>query len=375
MNIPIRFLEEVWNKENHAVLFELVPKEPLALLNLINLYKAFVPDLRFDATGQHWSAVGHHCGRALDIPPTGRAVRLEGSCDLADWDVANFCRLVRVPEARFNKMLCPAPGEIRLRSVWRAEGTAVLLFPALSLPGWITWRRSIEALQYLRPLLTFQLLANRWAIEKPELEEGYSVKTETAAVNAALRIAELDGALDVIGHSAGGTLALDFALTYPKQIHSLTLIEPGAAWVLRPYNDQIKAVIEERMAAYSGTITPERYASFLRRTLGPGYEPHESQFWPWLCLYRNNMRYRPALYEHVDDPLRLEAARFPVLLIRGQLSDYYHREIIRVLQTRLPNARTVELPGGHSPHQGQGHSLFIELLREFHRAARHGRLC
>lgn len=82
-------------------------------------------------------------------------------------------------------------------------------------------------------VLTFQLLANRWGFMRREPPADYSVRLETRAIQRALREAEIPGPMDLVGHSAGGTLALDFALEHAERVRSLTLIEPAALWVLR----------------------------------------------------------------------------------------------------------------------------------------------
>lgn len=247
-----------------------------------------------------------------------------------------------------------------------STGAPLMLFPAFSLPGWITWERAISRLKGC--IVTFELLATKWALEDYEPAEPYRLKLETETISASLRSAQIRQPFDVVGHSAGGTIALDFALDYPAAIRSLTLIEPGPLWVLERTGNldtELIANIEKRKMYYSKSISSADYAEFLRWTMGGGYEPHASPHWSDLCRYRANMRFRTALYSHRDDPSRIRDAVFPVLLIMGSQSDRYHRKIVEVLQLLFKNAKTVEMPGGHAPHTLGGLDVFLDVLAAF----------
>lgn len=223
----------------------------------------------------------------------------------------------------------------------------------------------IDVLQWRAPVVTFQMLGNRWSLERDSTPENYSLELETHAAFKAIRDAGVTGPLDLVGHSVGGALALNFALDHPEHVRSLTLIEPTAPWVIQPHSANISQFIQERIDSYQGQITPERYGAFLRKAMGPKYEPGRSRFWPSMCLYRNNMNYRPAFYNHSDDPCRLEATRFPVLLIAGSESLPFHHEIVEGLQNKLPKSELIVMPGNHAPHYGQGKDAFTSNLVRF----------
>jgi pimeloyl-ACP methyl ester carboxylesterase len=165
-------------------------------------------------------------------------------------------------------------------------------------------------------------------------------------------------------------LALDFAMDHPEQVRSLTLIEPGLAWLLAAtgsIDSALKRVIRHRMSCYAMPLTRARYARFLRETYGEeGYDPRRSPRWRMMCAYMGNMRFRSALFAHVDRAERLAAFRCPVLLIQGRNSDPFHRAVMSALRARMPGARFVEMPGGHVPHYGAGVVPFLRLLEELH---------
>lgn len=263
-----------------------------------------------------------------------------------------------------------AEDAIRLSGNPNGGGVPLVLFPTLTLPGWITWKRLIEILGFQRPVLTFQLLSNRMAFMGCEPPVGYSLRWETRALGNALRNAGVVGPMDLVGHSAGGTLALDFALEDVERVSSLTLIEPSAPWVLREAGvfERFRDQVGERIEACAADMTEVDYAAFLQGTLNtPGYDPLNSTRWPLLWAYRGNVRFRPSLYSHCDDLERVRSAEFPVLLVTGRESDELHRATIEVLASAFRDSRTIELPGGHAPHYWEGLPTFVNALERFHR--------
>jgi pimeloyl-ACP methyl ester carboxylesterase len=250
-----------------------------------------------------------------------------------------------------------------------AEDVPLILFPTLTLPGWVTWKRFLDAIGDSRPVLTFQLFANLWAYRGFDVPSGYCFSWETLAVERALREARMRGPLDLVGHSAGGALALDFALGGGGRVRSLTLIEPATPWVLRSAGafDRFEGFLRERIRACSSEMTEDEYAAFLQDTLNtPGYDPRRSSHWPLLWAYRQNVRFRPYLYAHPDSLTRVRDAEFPVLLISGASSDEFHRAIVEILQSNFPSCRAIELPGGHAPHYWDGMPAFLDELERFH---------
>ena len=65
------------------------------------------------------------------------------------------------------------------------------------------------------------------------LPPGYSVKMESAAVARSIDRLGTTAAFDLVGHSLGALVALDFALDHPDRVRTLILAEPPApaiAW-------------------------------------------------------------------------------------------------------------------------------------------------
>jgi pimeloyl-ACP methyl ester carboxylesterase len=218
--------------------------------------------------------------------------------------------------------------------------------------------------------VTFQLLGNRWALEGHARIEDYSVRKETLAIEACFEKAQLSGPYDVVAHSAGGCFALDFALRNPSSIRSLTLIEPSLAWVLRDagaLDADLRDYIARRMKHYHTGITEKQYARFILETMAinTSVDPRKSPYWPDVAAYRENMKFRPALYKHRDRVGRLKDIRFPVLLVGGRNSDRFHQRTIETLESLIPRSRSIVMRGGHAPHLGRGLVPFMRHLSRF----------
>jgi pimeloyl-ACP methyl ester carboxylesterase len=392
-------VEEVWNKDDHSRVNRLLNEEcvfvdagrsarpaPLRLVDLVNTYKAFVPDLTLRISRQtpegsrlktDWEGTGRHFGMVNGLPPTGRQITLGGQI-VTDarkggrvvkgvWDRSSLLRQVGVSSSDENRLRAPRDKELVMRARYDADGVPLLLFPTMSLPGWLTWKRVSDALTGRTPVITFQMFATRRAFEHVA-EKGYRLERENDLLRDTLGLHGMTGPYDIVGHSIGGLLALHFALTSPELTRSMTLIEPGLPWLLAAtgsLDDEISNALSWRRTFYR-RISPERYARFLQQTYREeGYDPKRSPRWPLLCAYRGNMAYRESVLRHRDQPKRLRSLRCPVLLIQGSSSDPFHHAVIRQLRASIPHASFVEMSGGHAPHYGAGTATFISHLTRF----------
>jgi pimeloyl-ACP methyl ester carboxylesterase len=207
------------------------------------------------------------------------------------------------------------------------------------------------------------------------LPGGYSIRTESAAMARTLDRLKIDRPIDLVGHSFGALVALDYALDHPHRIRTLTLAEPPAFWVVPP------AELRES--------TDMRTMYELTRELTPGRMPTDDQLARFRCALgtcverpmrddtpasrdwekrRGALRGLSAVAEHTDDPERLKTLRRPVLIVTGAETVSFHRRIDDVLASRLPIVERVELPGGHSA-PASAPEAFIRELRAF--LARH----
>jgi pimeloyl-ACP methyl ester carboxylesterase len=207
------------------------------------------------------------------------------------------------------------------------------------------------------------------------LPGGYSIRTESAAMARALDRLKIDTPFDLVGHSLGALVALDYALDHPQRIRSLALMEPPAFWVVPP--------AELRESQDMRTMYD------LTRELGPDRSPTDDQLLRFRCALgacverpprrgeagwddwerrRSALRGLAVVAEHADDPDRLNRFRRPVLIMTGAQTVSFHRRINDLLASHFPMVERVELPGGHSS-PSSAPDAFVEALKAF--LARH----
>lgn len=179
---------------------------------------------------------------------------------------------------------------------------------------------------------------------------------EVQEVSAAMALGVLpDGAVDLIGHSFGATVALRLAVEHPDRVRSLTLIEPVFFKAGVEGDADAKARLMEDFAPFDKAWSAGDRAEAARVFLGLwGGGP------PWEALsaaQRDRLSAQihlvpaanPALFDDVGQILpRLSALDLPVLLLEGSESHWVIPRISEGLQARLPQARRVVIDGaGH----------------------------
>lgn len=226
------------------------------------------------------------------------------------------------------------------------------------LTGWRSWEPHEARLSETRRVTRVQPVSVQYGLEDRPLPEGYSVGLESRALQAALADDEQARPLDLLGWSYGAVIALDFALSRPDRVRTLTLIEPPAFWVVgetgRLDADAARVLNNDR-ARYAGMtneVTEEELEDFiLQNGLGAhGKRPRELPNWPVLVQHRRSLRSLMAVMDHADTKDRLESFRRPVLLVKGTGSTRLLHLVIDGLSSTLPRAQVVELLGGHAPH-------------------------
>lgn len=181
-----------------------------------------------------------------------------------------------------------------------------------------------------------------------------------ACTHDAITMAETLGqgrAIDLVGHSFGGTVALRIAATRPELVRSLTLIEPVFFAAARAAHDpdwdafiadhrqfgdlvatgQLTEAARQFHAIWGGgepfDALPERMQGYMADRIRLITAP-----WPVV------LEDAPGLLE----PGRLEAIRAPVLLVEGYLSPDIVGAVNTALAKRLAHVTRVTVPGaGH----------------------------
>jgi pimeloyl-ACP methyl ester carboxylesterase len=149
----------------------------------------------------------------------------------------------------------------------------------------------------------------------------------------------------VVGHSLGGAVALELALTYP--LAGLILINTGARLrvmpgILAAMRDAVESGIPAPMVGYS--FQPETDPEIVRRTVGVEQDvPPESALADWqACM----------AFDRTADLGRLSV---PTLVCAGGRDLLTPPKYSELLAARIPGARLALLPEG-------GHMMPVEQL-------------
>src|SRR5712691_7910162 len=237
------------------------------------------------------------------------------------------------------------------------EGEPLLLIEGLGQSMW-AWREQVPVFARRYRTIAFD---TRGTGRSPVPDEPYGID-ELADDAADI----LDGRpAQVVGLSMGGYVALTLALAQPELVRSLALVATGAGGpdrVSRPKDvrDAYAAAIGLPFDEYGRRTTP--------LTFSPGWTERNSERFEEILAARLE---HPTPEKTLDAHLQAcygfyarecEAERIdaPTLVLHGDADVIVPVENGRMLASRLPNARYVELPG-------RGHNLLLEDPATFNR--------
>jgi pimeloyl-ACP methyl ester carboxylesterase len=235
----------------------------------------------------------------------------------------------------------------------KGRGEPILLVPG-GLSGWLSWIPHAERLSKERMVVRVQLRSVELAEAGKPFPEDYGVPTEREALRATANELGLDS-FDLAGWSHGGLVSLAFALEYPDRVRILTLIEPGAFWILRETGHAPDALAgaEADDRSFAGReISVDDLKDFLVRAgLGqPGDDFESLPSWPVWSRNRQVLSIFGTLWDHADSLERLRSLDVPVLAVRGTDTAELEATVVDNLAATVPRGRLLELPGGHACH-------------------------
>lgn len=210
--------------------------------------------------------------------------------------------------------------------------------------------------------------------ERPLTWEGtdpYSMEANVALLLGLLDHFAIDQAI-LVGNSAGGTTAMEFALAYPERVQALILVDPavyeggGPRWVQvlgrTPQGQRLGPLLVRSIQSNGlGIIDTAWYdpSRITAETLAGYTRPLQVDDWD-RALWNFTMASQPsALAEN------LEAFTMPVLVITGEDDRIVPTASSIRLAGELPGASLVVIAeAGHVPHEEQP-AAFLEAVETF----------
>ena len=243
----------------------------------------------------------------------------------------------------------------------KGDGEPIVLVPG-GLTGWLSWIPHQERLAAARKAIRVQPVHNELGSRGQLVEADYDDEVERECFRATLDDLAID-TTDVAAWSGGARAAIEFSLTYPERIRSLTLIEPPALWALRDPSPEVDAAIAHLDAfieRVSGKPTTEDDLAEFLVMAGFVQDPSEARahpMWERWFPHRGALANQGKLGRKARSLEEVERFERPVLLVKGTRSSTWLGEIVDALGRTYPRATVLDLEGSHACH--------IERIDEF----------
>lgn len=233
-------------------------------------------------------------------------------------------------------------------------GDPVVLVPG-GLTGWISWIPHQERLATRYQAIRVQPIHNELGSAGRPGDPAYNRETEQESLRLTLNELGIDS-FHLAGWSAGGKTALDFAISTPQRIRSLTLVEPAAYWILEEVDEvdpELEQFIGYLHSLAGKTITEDDLARFLTNA-GFAADPttaRQDPYWEKALSHRMALSWLSEELMGSDHSVTdLAGLATPVLLTKGTRTEPWERRVVDLLGQHLPNARVVDIEGTHAHH-------------------------
>ena len=230
-------------------------------------------------------------------------------------------------------------------------GHPIVLMPG-GLSGWVQWIDHAERLTERHMVVRVQLRSVELVEAGESFPADYGMPMERDALLATVNALGLER-FDLAGWSSGGGVALAFAMKHSERVRTLTLIEPAAMWLLRELGhmtDEARALEASDRELASRDVTIDDLKVFLVNAgLGAAYTAFESHpRWPIWVRNRQALAANAAEWQHEESANDLRRLAVPILAVKGTETAPFLAQMIDDIVATAPNARLLELPGGHA---------------------------
>ncbi len=256
-----------------------------------------------------------------------------------------------------------------------AENLALVLLHGFA-ASVFSWREVMDPLSEIGTVMAFDRpafglterpLPGEWVGESP-----YGAEAQIELTVGLLDELGLDRAI-LVGNSAGGTIAMLTALTYPERVQALVLADPAVyahgGWMglarffaNTPQTQRIGPLLVRRIRAWGmdfarsawhdpSKITAEVWEGYLKPLRAENWD---RGLWEWVRASQSH-----------DLAERLAEIRMPCLVITGDDDRIVPAEQSVRLAGELPDAELVVIPDcGHIPHE-ECPEAFLQAVADF----------
>jgi pimeloyl-ACP methyl ester carboxylesterase len=249
----------------------------------------------------------------------------------------------------------------------KGDGEPVVLVPG-GLTGWVSWMPHAERLSARWRSIRVQPIHNELGSAGRSGDPGYTAETERESLRMTLDALGIEGA-HFAGWSAGGKALIEFALAYPGRVRSLTLVEPGAYWILEQLgeaNSDVERANTFIHELFGKDVTEDDLAAFLELAglASSKEEARRDPYWERAVPHRAALSWYSEDFDRSHRSIEeLANIRCAVLLVKGSVTTKSDKRVVDVLGERLPNATVLELPGDHASHI-QSIDEFMEAMEK-----------
>ena len=185
----------------------------------------------------------------------------------------------------------------------------------------------------------------------------------------------------VLGHSFGGTVALEYALRYPERLSHLLLLDScgDARWVQHNAPEILgkrgysAATVRAARRFYNGQLTPAEVRPIVMKLLGAYFYHIGVRDLPHAVIAGFRMKRRPEAhvfgFEHLYTGWsvmdRLHEIEVPTLVLSGRHDFLSPSEHVAIVADRLPHAQLEIIErAGHNAHDERSAEV-IEIIGRF----------
>jgi pimeloyl-ACP methyl ester carboxylesterase len=278
------------------------------------------------------------------IEPVRRRDPVTGAVEDDEFSVENMPAATRT-----DRVICVEARVLEYDRTGTGEPPVVLLPGGLT--GWQSWLPLVPALSMDRGVVRVQPICNAEGLAGRPGDTTYDAEVERQSIGMTLNEAGVSE-MHLVGWSNGGRIALDFALANPERVLTLTLIEPAAYWLVADEDETARSFHEYLVRLAGRDLTDDDLREFLVRA-GLGSEDTDFASLPQWGFWSSCRQALSWGGEKMTSSAAagiegFEGLDIPTLVICGRSTSPWLRGVAKHLAREMPEAKLVELEGGHA---------------------------